>query len=169
MASRTACFFTCLKKDVQKRFVTLCFDQLVIYIIFWCVMDYFCFFFSLFFHCWKGPPVLTGCILLCSQLQNVTQTTQILPLTSGLQKLQAQNSLLQSSFLFVLLLNHCFFSLDLFLMLRAVFILYLLWFTSPDFGFILSFELILFLTSTAKSPLSSTLLKASPNLSLPHC
>lgn len=49
-------------------------------------------------------------------------------------------------------------------MLRALFILYLLWFSSPDFGFILSFELLLSLTSTARSSLSSKLFLKHPQI-----
>lgn len=99
------------------------------------------------FYCWKS-------LLLLSWLQNIVQTIWIPQLTSLLQKIQALNSQLQSSLIFIPLLNHCVFSPDLFLVLRAVFILYLLWFPSPDTGFILSFELLLSLTSTARSPLA---------------
>lgn len=99
------------------------------------------------FNCWKS-------LLLLPWLQNIVQTIWILQLTSLLQKIQALNSHLQSSLIFILLLNHCVFSPDPFLVLRAVIILYLLWFSSPDMGFILSFELLLSLTSTARSPFS---------------
>lgn len=61
-----------------------------------------------FFHCWKRLFLLTVCLLLLSQLQNIIQATQILQLTSFLEKLQALNSHLWSSLLFILLLNHCF-------------------------------------------------------------
>lgn len=102
------------------------------------------------FNCWKR----LACLRLLSWLQNTVQTIQIILSTSLLQKIHALTSHLQRSLLFILLPNHCVFCPDLFLILRAVFILYLLWFSSPDMGFILYFELLLSLASTPRSPLS---------------